>query len=102
MPGFGRRATGARAARVWRPFQRKVHALNGWQWTSSLKPTLPARTGSPAGARRKVPLQVRSLVRHSAKGCQPLEYLDMTMVAQLVWVVALAGVSLFVTTGHFD
>jgi len=31
-----------------------------------------------------------------------LEYLDMTMVAQLVWVVALAGVSLFVTTGHFD
>ena len=24
------------------------------------------------------------------------------MVAQLVWVVALAGVSLFVTTGHFD
>ena len=26
----------------------------------------------------------------------------MTMVAQLVWVVALAGVSLFVTTGHFD
>ena len=27
---------------------------------------------------------------------------DMTMVAQLVWVVALAGVSLFVTTGHFD
>lgn len=27
---------------------------------------------------------------------------DMTMVAQLVWVVALAGVSLFVTTGQFD
>ena len=24
------------------------------------------------------------------------------MVAQLVWVVALAGLSLFVTTGHFD
>jgi uncharacterized protein (TIGR00645 family) len=31
-----------------------------------------------------------------------LELVDMTMVAQLVWVVALAGVSLFVTTGHFD
>jgi uncharacterized protein (TIGR00645 family) len=31
-----------------------------------------------------------------------LELMDMTMVAQLVWVVALAGVSLFVTTGHFD
>lgn len=30
-----------------------------------------------------------------------LELVDMTMVAQLVWVVALAGVSLFVTTGHF-
>ena len=28
-----------------------------------------------------------------------LELVDMTMVAQLVWVVALAGVSLFVTTG---
>ena len=26
----------------------------------------------------------------------------MTMVMQLVWVVALAGMSLFVTTGHFD
>ena len=31
-----------------------------------------------------------------------LELVDMTMVAQLVWVVALAGVSLFVTTGYFD
>lgn len=31
-----------------------------------------------------------------------LELVDMTMVAQLVWVVALAGVSLFVTTDHFD
>lgn len=31
-----------------------------------------------------------------------LELVDITMVAQLVWVVALAGVSLFVTTGHFD
>ena len=31
-----------------------------------------------------------------------LELVDMTMVAQLVWVVALAGVSLFVTTSHFD
>jgi len=31
-----------------------------------------------------------------------LELVDMTMVAQLVWVVGLAGVSLFVTTGHFD
>ncbi len=31
-----------------------------------------------------------------------LELVDMTMVAQLVWVVALAGVSLFVTTLHFD
>ncbi len=31
-----------------------------------------------------------------------LELVDMTMVAQLVWVVALAGVSLCVTTGHFD
>jgi uncharacterized protein (TIGR00645 family) len=31
-----------------------------------------------------------------------LELVDMTMVAQLVWVVALAGVSLFVTTMHFD
>ncbi|MEK8086272.1 YqhA family protein [Aquabacterium sp. A3] len=31
-----------------------------------------------------------------------LELVDMTMVAQLVWVVALAGVSLFVTTGHFN
>jgi uncharacterized protein (TIGR00645 family) len=31
-----------------------------------------------------------------------LELVDMTMVAQLVWVVALAGVSLFVTTEHFD
>ena len=31
-----------------------------------------------------------------------LELVDMTMVAQLVWVVALAGVSLFVTAGHFD
>ena len=30
-----------------------------------------------------------------------LEIVDMTMVAQLVWVVALAGFSLFVTTGHF-
>ena len=31
-----------------------------------------------------------------------LELVDMTMVAQLVWVVSLAGVSLFVTTNHFD
>jgi uncharacterized protein (TIGR00645 family) len=31
-----------------------------------------------------------------------LELVDMTMVAQLVWVVSLAGVSLFVTTAHFD
>lgn len=31
-----------------------------------------------------------------------LELVDMTMVAQLVWVVALAGYSLFVTSGHFD
>ncbi len=31
-----------------------------------------------------------------------LEFVDMPRVAQLVWVVALAGVSLFVTTGHFD
>jgi uncharacterized protein (TIGR00645 family) len=31
-----------------------------------------------------------------------LELVDMTMVAQLVWVVALAGVSLFVTTAHFE
>ena len=31
-----------------------------------------------------------------------LELVDMTMVAQLVWVVALAGYSLFVTAGHFD
>jgi len=31
-----------------------------------------------------------------------LELVDMTMVAQLVWVVSLAGVSLFVTTRHFD
>jgi uncharacterized protein (TIGR00645 family) len=31
-----------------------------------------------------------------------LELVDMTMVAQLVWVVALAGISLFVTTSHFD
>jgi uncharacterized protein (TIGR00645 family) len=31
-----------------------------------------------------------------------LELVDMTMVAQLVWVVALAGISLFVTTEHFD
>lgn len=31
-----------------------------------------------------------------------LELVDMTMVAQLVWVVPLAGVSLFVTTRHFD
>lgn len=30
-----------------------------------------------------------------------LEIVDMTMVAQLVWVVALAGFSLFVTTAHF-
>jgi uncharacterized protein (TIGR00645 family) len=35
-------------------------------------------------------------------GRKVLELVDMTMVAQLVWVVALAGVSLFVTTGHFD
>jgi uncharacterized protein (TIGR00645 family) len=31
-----------------------------------------------------------------------LELVDMTMVAQLVWVVALAGFSLFVTAGHFE
>ncbi|MBP6949170.1 MAG: YqhA family protein [Candidatus Pacebacteria bacterium] len=31
-----------------------------------------------------------------------LELVDMTMVAQLVWVVALAGFSLFVTSEHFD
>jgi uncharacterized protein (TIGR00645 family) len=31
-----------------------------------------------------------------------LELVDMTMVAQLVWVVALAGYSLFVTSSHFD
>jgi len=31
-----------------------------------------------------------------------LELVDMTMVAQLVWVVALAGFSLFVTAAHFD
>ncbi len=31
-----------------------------------------------------------------------LEIVDMTMVAQLVWVVALAGYSLFVTSSHFD
>lgn len=30
-----------------------------------------------------------------------LELVDITMVAQLVWVVSLAGVSLFVTTAHF-
>ncbi len=31
-----------------------------------------------------------------------LELVDITMVAQLVWVVALAGFSLFVTSGHFE
>ncbi len=31
-----------------------------------------------------------------------LELVDMTMVAQLVWVVALAGFSLFVTNDHFE
>ena len=31
-----------------------------------------------------------------------LELVDITMVAQMVWVVALAGVSLFVTTSHFE
>lgn len=31
-----------------------------------------------------------------------LELVDITMVAQLVWVVALAGFSLFVTAAHFD
>lgn len=31
-----------------------------------------------------------------------LELVDVTMVAQLVWVVALAGYSLFVTSGHFE
>lgn len=31
-----------------------------------------------------------------------LELVDITMVAQLVWVVALAGFSLFVTNSHFD
>ncbi len=31
-----------------------------------------------------------------------LEMVDMVMVAQLVWVVAMAGFSLFVTEGHFS
>ena len=31
-----------------------------------------------------------------------LELVDMVMVAQLVFVVAVAGMSLFVTSGHFD
>ena len=31
-----------------------------------------------------------------------LELVDMTMVAQLVWVVVLAGYSLFVTATHFN
>jgi uncharacterized protein (TIGR00645 family) len=31
-----------------------------------------------------------------------LELVDVVMVAQLVWVVALAGFSLFVTAKHFD
>ncbi|MBY0538930.1 YqhA family protein [Patescibacteria group bacterium] len=31
-----------------------------------------------------------------------LELVDITMVAQLVWVVALAGFSLFVTNDHFE
>ena len=31
-----------------------------------------------------------------------LELVDMTMVAQLVWVVILAGFSLFVTAEHFE
>ncbi len=31
-----------------------------------------------------------------------LELVDMAMVAQLVWVVCLAGFSLFVTSRHFD
>ena len=31
-----------------------------------------------------------------------IELVDMTVMAQLVCVAALAGVSLFVTTGHFD
>ncbi len=31
-----------------------------------------------------------------------LELVDITMVAQLVWVVALAGFSLFVTNAHFE
>jgi uncharacterized protein (TIGR00645 family) len=31
-----------------------------------------------------------------------LELVDITMVAQLVWVVALAGFALFVTGKHFD
>jgi uncharacterized protein (TIGR00645 family) len=31
-----------------------------------------------------------------------LEIVDMVMVVQLVWVVALAGFSLFVTSGHFE
>jgi uncharacterized protein (TIGR00645 family) len=31
-----------------------------------------------------------------------LELVDMTMVAQLVWVVSLAGYSLFVTSSHFE
>jgi uncharacterized protein (TIGR00645 family) len=31
-----------------------------------------------------------------------LELVDITMISQLVWVVALAGFSLFVTAEHFD
>lgn len=31
-----------------------------------------------------------------------LELVDITMVAQLVWVVSIAGFSLFVTSDHFD
>lgn len=31
-----------------------------------------------------------------------LELVDITMVAQLVWVVSIAGFSLFVTSEHFD
>lgn len=31
-----------------------------------------------------------------------LELVDMVMVGQLVWVVSMAGFSLFVSSGHFD
>ena len=47
-------------------------------------------------ARPSVPMEKMDLI------IKVLELVDMTMVAQLVWVVALAGFSLFVTTAHFD